>query len=76
MLLYVEIVVVAVVITELAWLKKKKEDVLLRPAHPSVSTCRCAAPENVCSTANSLVADKITRDVRVWLITAYDCKQS
>ena len=32
MLLYVGIVVVAVVITELAWLKKKKEDVLLRPA--------------------------------------------
>ena len=39
MLLYVEIVVVAVDITELAWLKKKKEDVLLRPA-PRV--CRLA----------------------------------
>ena len=38
MLLYVGIVVVAVVITELAWLKKK-EDVLL---HPAPRVCRLA----------------------------------
>ena len=56
--------------------EEEAEDVLLRPAPPSVSTCRSGTPAKVSSNANSLVADENTRDVIVWLIKAYDYNQS
>ena len=58
--------------------ERNKEELYsrLRPAPPSVATCRSGTPAKLSGTANSLVADGNTRDVMVWLIKAYDYNQS
>ena len=77
MLLYVGIVVVAVVITELYSLAEEEERrCTITPRPPSVATCRSGTPVKLSSIANSLVADGNTRDLMVWLIKAYDYNQS
>ena len=53
----VRIIVIALVIIELAWLKNKKIDDLAR-----LVTCRWFTPVMVSSYANSLVVDENTRE--------------